>query len=456
MQVDVGLRNAGDFRGAEPRFLGALIADPDIHAIVGDEHRGVARFHACARQERSGVGGLDDLRGTREAGLDVPLIGPHLPRLVERREQRVAHVRGVERGVRRRHVPLDRHLVDGRLRLIPVVGHDGDAAAEDAAAGEGRIGDREPDRGTYSRHPADRVEVVALDVAAVDRARPDRRPLHAGEPDVDPVDEFTGDLQRHVEVFLLGAHQRPLIRRLDGDRFRVWMRRLGRKLRDPAVGRRPPGPRVRDHAVFSGQLGRRDVPLGRGRQQQPLTRFGSGQLQVIAAILHGRGRVRPHAPVQAVGNARYAGAIAIAEGRHAAALRIGGAVAWYLQRPRRGHLPGVAVRGGVLRAHLAPVALQLLADHHRVGRPDALAKLGLPDADDDRVVGRDDNPRVDLRRRRIFVPERAGRACRLRARPGRHPEAEHERAVSRGDGGEKLSTIDVGRHARARISLAAR
>ncbi len=196
------------------------------------------------------------------------------------------------------------------------------------------------------------------------------------------------------------------------------MRRLGGALRDPAVGRRPAARRVRDDAVLRGQLGHRHVPHRRRGQQQPLARFGAGELQIVAAVLHRRGRVRPHPPVEAVGNARHADAVAIAERRHAAAFGIGGAVARHLQRPRRRLLPRVAIRGRVLRAHLAPVALQFLADHHRVGGPDALAELGLRDADRHRVVRRDDDPGVDLARRRLLVPDaRRARVCAL-ARDG--------------------------------------
>ena len=152
-----GLGNAGDLRGAEARLLRALIADPDVHAIVGDEHRGVAGLHAGARQERRRIGRLDDPGGTRERRVHVALIGAHRAGPIERAEQRLAHVRRVERGVRRRNLPLDRHLVERGLGLVPGVGDDGDAAAEDAAAGQRRIGDRELDGGTHARHSADRA-----------------------------------------------------------------------------------------------------------------------------------------------------------------------------------------------------------------------------------------------------------------------------------------------------------
>ena len=211
-------------------------------------------------------------------------------------------------------------------------------------------------------------EVVALDVAAVDGARLHGRPFHAGDADVDPVHRLPGHLLRHVEVLLLGAHQRPLVRRLDGDRFRMRMRRRGGTLRDPAVRRGAAARRVRDDAVLRRQLGDGHAPEVRRGEQQTLARFGSRELQVIAAVFdRGRG-VRPHASIQAVGNARDASTVAIAEPGFAAAFRIGRALAHDVERPRRRLLACIAIRGRVLRADLRPVALQLLADHHRVAR----------------------------------------------------------------------------------------
>ena len=243
MDVDVLLRNAGNLRGAEARLLRALIADPDVDAIVRHQHRRVARFHARAGQIRRRVGGLDDLRGAREAGVHVALVDAHAARLVDGGHQRVAHHRGVDGRVLGRDRPLDRHAIERRLRLVPGVGDDRHAAAEDAAAGARRIRNRELHGGPHAWHGADGVEVVALHVAAVDRARLDRGPLHARQADVDPVDGLPRHLERHVEVLLLGAHQRPLIRRLDGDRLRTSdaasARRAARGGRRWSCGRSP-------------------------------------------------------------------------------------------------------------------------------------------------------------------------------------------------------------------------
>src|SRR6266850_2211083 len=89
--------------------------------------------------------------------------------------------------------------------------------------------------------------------------------------------------------------------------------------------------------------------------------LGAGQLQVVAAVLHRRGGVGAHAPIEAVRNPGDAGSIASAEGRHAAARRIGRAVARDLERPRGRLLARVAVGRGVLGTDLRPVALQFLA-----------------------------------------------------------------------------------------------
>ena len=74
VQVHVLFRDAGDLRRAEARLLRALIADPDVDALVGHEHGRVAGLHASARQIRRGVRRLDDLRGACEGRVDVALF----------------------------------------------------------------------------------------------------------------------------------------------------------------------------------------------------------------------------------------------------------------------------------------------------------------------------------------------------------------------------------------------
>jgi len=252
---------------------------------------------------------------------------------------------------------------------------------------------------TKERTPgsADHVEVNALDVAAVDRARFDRRPFHAGETNVDAVDHLAGHLLRHVEVLLLRAHQRPLIRRFDRDLLGMRMRDLRRVLGDLSVRRRATAPRMRDDAVFGGQLrDRHTPPLCRGKEK-PFARFGPGQLQVVASVLHGRRGVGPHSSIQTVRNSGNASRVASAECRFAAALRIGCAAARNVERPLRRPFTCIAIGGRVLWPDFLPVALQLFAHHHGVRGPDALTELCLGDPDGHRIVRRDDDPRIDLR-----------------------------------------------------------
>ena len=188
-----------------------------------------------------------------------------------------------------RNVPLDRHAIQRGPGLIPGVGNDGDAAAEDAAAGQRRIRDRELDGGAHARQLADRVELVALDGAAIDRAGLDGRPFHSRNADVDPVDGAAGDLGRHIEILPFGPHQRPLVRRLDRDRLRIRMRRPGGAAGDLPIRRCTcctAALHMRDDAVFGGQFGHRHAPELCGSQQQSLPRLGSGKLQVVPPVLN--------------------------------------------------------------------------------------------------------------------------------------------------------------------------
>ena len=286
VQVDVLLGDACDLRGAEARFLRALIADPDVDAIAGDQHRGVAGLHPRARQIRRRVGCFDNFGGASEGGVHVALINPYSAGPIERGKERLAHGSGAERRMLRRNFPLDRHAIQRGPGLIPGVGNDGDAAAEDAAAGQRRIRDRELDGGAHARQLADRGEIVALDGAPIDRAGLHRRPFHARNADVDPVHGLARDLCRHVEVLLLGSHQRPLVRGLDRDRLRIRMRRPGGATGDFPIGRLAAARGMRDDAVFGGQLGHRHAPELCGGKQQSLPCLGSGKLQVVPPVFN--------------------------------------------------------------------------------------------------------------------------------------------------------------------------
>ncbi len=174
------------------------------------------------------------------------------------------------------------------------------------------------------------------------------------------------------------------------------MGRLGSKRGNLAVGGGAPGREVGDDAVGRTHLFDRHAPGLGGRQQQSLARFRAGKLKIIAAVPHGRSGVGPHAPVKAVRDTGGAGPVAPAELGLAAAKGVSGALAHDVERPFRRHFPAVAIGGSILRPDLAPVALQLLAHHHGIGGPHTLAELGLGDADRHGIVGRDDDPGVDL------------------------------------------------------------
>src|SRR5215470_17241296 len=235
-----------------------------------------------------------------------------------------------------------------------------------------------------------------LHCAAVDWAGLDGRPFHAGQADVDTVDGLAGDLQRDIEILLLGAHQCPFRGRLDADLLRIGMRHLSSKRSHLAIPSRAPRRAVGNHAISRTQLFDRYAPGFGSREQQSLARFRAGKLKIIAAVLDRRRGVGPHAPIKAVRDTLGAGPASLPELWFAAAKWVRSALAHDLKRPFRRHFAAVAIGGSVLRGDLAPVALQLLGNHHGIGGPYPLAEFGLGNPYRHSIVGRDDNPGVDL------------------------------------------------------------
>src|SRR5262249_41855128 len=92
---------------------------------------------------------------------------------------------------------------------------------------------------------------------------------------------------------------------------------------------------------------------GRGRRSP---RLGPRLRQVIAAFPHSPARADAHAAVHAI--------LALELDRFAATGGIVLSVARDRQSPRRRLLPGVAIGRSVLRSNLAPIALELLRNHH--------------------------------------------------------------------------------------------
>ena len=90
----------------------------------------------------------------------------------------------------------------------------------------------------------------------------------------------------------------------------------------------------------------------------------------------------------------------------------------------------IAVGRGKFGLDLRPVGLELLGDDHRQGGEAALAHLGARIADDDRVVGLDHEPGIDLVRGRLLRAPRLRPRSRLAAWAGPMPIARPPAAVS--------------------------
>src|SRR5262249_39246996 len=121
VEVDVLFRNAGNPGSRVARLLRALVTDPDIYAVVSDKHCRVSRLHAGAREVGRRVGRFDDPGASREGAVAVSEVGTHAAGLTQGRDQRCAYVGRIERSVRGRHIPLDRHLIERRLGLVPAL-----------------------------------------------------------------------------------------------------------------------------------------------------------------------------------------------------------------------------------------------------------------------------------------------------------------------------------------------
>ena len=254
--------------------------------------------------------------------IDVPLIDDDLARRLQ-----LGRVLGEDRRGRRGAagppVPLDRHRLERLVRMPPGVGDDCDAAAVEAVLrraakdllGLAALVERQPDNGVDAWHAPHGVEVEAPDVTAPRGTALGRRVQHARHADIDRVLRRACDLDGHVAVRLLGAHQRPLVRRFHPDLR--WIRQLDLR---GLPGNRTVVDRafrlgVGNDAVLGDQLRDRHLPLGGRRQQQPLPRFGSRQLQVEAAFAHVAARADAHPAVDAGVRLRPADLVRLAAAR---------------------------------------------------------------------------------------------------------------------------------------------
>ncbi len=109
------------------------------------------------------------------------------------------------------------------------------------------------------------------------------------------------------------------------------------------------------------------------------------------------------------------------------------------------------VRLGINALDLGPIALQFLADHHRIGSQNALPQIRLIDADQHAVIGADDDPGIDFN---AAFHRWQPRACIDDVSRGRgfsgeqigHMQRQSHSAANRSRGDEKLSAIDFRRH----------
>ncbi len=136
-------------------------------------------------------------------------------------------------------------------------------------------------RALHARHLRDGVVVEARQLAAVHRARLDRRAQHAGQLEVDRVDEAAVELGRGVEPLHRLAGDLPRARILERDALRIGRRHLGGGRRDLAVARGASRRRVRDDAALDRQLRHRHLPPVGRRLQQHDARHGAAAANVV-------------------------------------------------------------------------------------------------------------------------------------------------------------------------------
>src|SRR5262249_12538323 len=131
----------------------------------------------------------------------------------------------------------------------------------------------------HALHARDFGLVVALQLAAGDRAVLDRGVEHAGQLDVDAVNRRARDLVGRIETLHTLADQLPVLRVLQLD-VRGWYD-LRSNLGDLAIARGSAGWRMRDDAVGSGAFGGRHFPFIGGGLDQHHARGGAALAHIV-------------------------------------------------------------------------------------------------------------------------------------------------------------------------------
>ena len=270
-----------------------------------------------------------------------------------------------------------------------MVGDDRDGTAWIGVGPVGRLLDflarfRRIDHGVaaYAGHVTDRIEVEALELAAVHRALKECSVEHAGQPNVHPVDGRAVDdganmqagrtLLRQYSPFFATLELR-LLCQLDG----------AGQCGELAITRFALCRGMRKHTFASNDFVQRHVPARGGGEAQALSR-------ARASLQH-----RLHDPwLRASARERRPDARLLDVNVFAR----------------------VSSEGHRFDTDLVPITLQLFGDEHRCLRGVAGAGFGCGHPNGDGVIGSDDDPWIDLGRR--------GRGLRRRVRTRQDGERE--------------------------------
>ena len=372
-------RQLQDLRHRAARAERVLGSGPHVADAVACPDGAVHRFHRRVGEVGNPVFGVDALRRTGERGVDIAVFDLRLVVAVgQRRRDVVAELR------------VDAFLIDGILAVGgPSDVHRGKRLASvPVAVRHHRNGVYQVDHVEDARHGSRGLIVERLHRGAEDRRSQgggDLEILHFG---VDAEQRAAIDLGRNVQARSGGADQPVFVRRLQ-PRLR-WRRDFGSRRGELGVGRFAAALRVGDPAVAQRQFVRRHAP---------------GRSGGFGKHLPCRGPGRAHGMEAAVAHARAAaGDLQI----HRLAELQEGAVHRADQGVRQVHVAkdealgqrvvGVfLVRRRFLHAHVLPIRVQLVRQHLRQHRVDALAHLGVGNDCGDAVVRRDLDPGVQQR-----------------------------------------------------------
>ena len=305
-------------------------------------------------EERIGVGRLHHLRCALKRGCDIAVAAQ-----VSRRRlagEAGCFLRKELAALRcgRALVPDDLELLAGAGRRPPARGDDRDPVA-DALRIAARVGlARADDEGVADAgQRLDGVDVGAPHRAAEDGALLEDGVEHAGNDDIDAEQRLAGHDLLVVDARRRLADDPEALRVLERHAGEIRRRQQGGLRGQFAIAKRTPARRMMDDARFGDAFGRRHAPALRGGGHQHLPPGGADAAQRIV----------------------------VERRRHAAARKL------------------LAVFGCVERRlfdpHVLPVDVELLGDHHRQHRLDALADLGILRHDRHDAVGRDADEGVE-------------------------------------------------------------